>query len=122
MARLTFPIVRADSPDSDLGPSPPPTTDVGGAAPATPGVDAQECAKTLYVASPPPLPHDGDNNALPLLDSASESDHDKDSVTKAHRKRQRNVRKRAKTVQVFLCVERHGVACIEGKAQGERRR
>ena len=27
---ITFPIVRADSPDSDCGPSPPPTADVGG--------------------------------------------------------------------------------------------
>ena len=29
MVRLTFPTVRADSPDSDRGPSPPPTADVG---------------------------------------------------------------------------------------------
>ena len=73
---ITFPIVRADSPDSDCGPSPQPTADVGGAAPAAPGVDAQECAETLHVAAPPPLPQDGDNDALPVLDSASESDHD----------------------------------------------
>ena len=40
VARLTLSIVGADSPDSDRGPSPPPTADVGGAAPAAPGDDA----------------------------------------------------------------------------------
>ena len=40
VARPTFPIVRADSLDSDRGPSPPPPVDVGGAAPTAPGVDA----------------------------------------------------------------------------------
>ena len=68
VARLTLPIFRADSPDSDRGPSPPATADVGGAAP---GVDAQECAGTLHIALPP-LPHDDDNNAPPVLDNALE--------------------------------------------------
>ena len=74
-------IVRADSPDSDRGLSPPPTADIRGAAPAAPGVDAQECAETLHVAPLPPLPQDGDNDVLPVLDSASESDHDNGVVT-----------------------------------------
>ena len=78
---IIFPIVRADSPDSDRGLSPPPTADVGSAAPAAPGVDAEECVDTLHIASPPPLPQDGDNDALPVLDSASESDHDNGVVT-----------------------------------------
>ena len=78
---IAFPIVRADSPDSDRGPSPPPTADIRVAAPAPPGVDAQECAETLHDASPPPLPQDGDNDALPVLDSASKSDHDNGVVT-----------------------------------------
>ena len=76
MPSITFPIVCADSPDSDCGPTPPPTADVRGAPPAAPGVAAEECAETLHVASPPPLPQDGDNDALPMLDSASKSDHD----------------------------------------------
>ena len=44
MERLTFAIVRADSPTSDRGPSPPPTADVGFAAFAA---DIQDSVETL---------------------------------------------------------------------------
>ena len=49
--RLTFPIVRADSPASDRGPSPAPTSDIGSAAPAADAQECAECAETLHIST-----------------------------------------------------------------------
>ena len=67
----------------------------------------------MLVASPPALPQDGGNDALLVLDGASENHPDNGSNTKARRKRQHNVCKRAKTMQVFVCVDKH---CFWGSA------